>query len=839
MEKLLVLDGNSILNRAFYGIRNLSNSAGLPTNAVFGFLNMIKKHMDALHPDYLVCAFDVKAKTFRHEVYEAYKGTRKGMPDELAMQLPYAKKAAAALGFKVIECPGYEADDILGTLSHMSDTAGNIHCYLLTGDRDSLQLITDKTSVILTKTKEDIVYTPALFTEEYGVVPPRLVDVKALMGDSSDNIPGVAGIGEKTAFKLIQTAGSLENLYASDDFFGAAAGVCKKLTEGKDAAYLSYRLAEISTNAPLGITIADLAENTADESAFLDLCNELEFHGMAKKFGFHAEEAAMPWQEEIQLQINEGNDIPALPADLVPAVVWLEELAVCDGKTAYICHEPSEEKITALLSRPFICHDLKQLLQKINNCALGENCRYDTMLASYLLDPGKGNYPLNKAADLHNVSLPEEPSAAQCAYAVWKLWEVTASLVEEQDMLPLLTELEIPLAAVLADMENIGFKVDPDGILQYARQLQEAENALAARIWLEAGHDFNINSPKQLGEVLFEELNLPAGRKTKTGYSTDAETLEKLRPYHPIVEDILSYRQIAKLRGTYGEPLARLADENGRIHTKLNQTGTATGRLSSNDPNLQNIPIRMELGRELRKYFITENEDYVLIDADYSQIELRLLAHLADDEVMQEAFISGRDIHTKVASQVFGVPEDEVTPDLRRKAKAVNFGIIYGIGDYSLSQDLHITRKQAGQYIADYLSTYPDVDTYLQSTIAEAKKNGFTTTLYGRRRRIPELAAKNKVQQAFGERVAMNSPIQGTAADVIKIAMLRVHKALREAGIDARLIMQVHDELIVESAKSCADEAKAILIREMENAVCLSVPLAVEAGMGENWYAVK
>ena len=838
MEKLLVLDGNSILNRAFYGIRNLSNSKGLPTNAVFGFLNIIKKHMDALHPDYLVCAFDVKAKTFRHEAYADYKGTRKGMPEELALQLPYAKKAAAALGFKVIECPGYEADDILGTLSRMSDETGCTHCYLLTGDRDSLQLITERTSVILTKTKEDIIYNPALFTEEYGVIPPRLVDVKALMGDSSDNIPGVAGIGEKTAFKLIQTAGTLESLYASADFFGSAAGICKKLTEGKDAAFLSYRLAEICKEAPLDITIADLAEEHGDADAFLALCNELEFHGMAKKFGFHGEKAQKLQAAEESLPVTEITDFSVLSSDVIPAVVWGEEFAVYDGKTVYVCPQPSPEIAASVLSKPFICHDLKQLLQKAG-IGYGKNCRYDTMLASYLLEPGKGSYPLNKAANLHGISLPDESSAAQCVSAIWKLWEDTAPQIDEQDMLPLLTDLEIPLAAVLADMETIGFKVDPDGILRYAKQLQETENAIAARIWLEAGHDFNINSPKQLGEVLFEELNLPAGRKTKTGYSTDAETLEKLRPYHPIVEDILSYRQISKLRGTYGESLAKLADENGRIHTKLNQTGTATGRLSSNDPNLQNIPIRMELGRELRKYFIPENEDYVLIDADYSQIELRLLAHLADDAVMQEAFISGRDIHTKVASQVFGVPEEEVTSELRRRAKAVNFGIIYGIGDYSLSQDLHITRKQAGQYIADYLSTYPDVDVYLQNTIADAKKNGFTTTLYGRRRPIPELAAKNKVQQAFGERVAMNSPIQGTAADVIKIAMLRVHNALTEAGIDARLIMQVHDELIVESAKECAEEAKEILIREMENAVSLSVPLAVEAGMGENWYAVK
>ena len=400
-------------------------------------------------------------------------------------------------------------------------------------------------------------------------------------------------------------------------------------------------------------------------------------------------------------------------------------------------------------------------------------------------------------------------------------------------------EIELPLASVLASMEEIGFKLDTDGVYKYAKRLAEAEGDLMDAVWMAAGHDFNINSPKQLGEVLFEELNLPSGRKTKTGYSTDAETLERLRPYHPIIDNILSYRQISKLRGTYGEPLVRLADENGRIHTQLNQTGTATGRLSSNDPNLQNIPVRMELGRELRKYFIPENEDYVLIDADYSQIELRLLAHLADDPVMQEAFIAETDIHTKVASQVFGIPEDEVTPELRRRAKAVNFGIIYGIGDYSLSQDLHISRKQAAQYIENYLATYPNVDSYLKNTIADAREKGYTTTMFARRRKIPELASKNRNLQAFGERVAMNSPLQGSAADIIKIAMIRVHDALQEAGIDARLIMQVHDELIVESAKACAEQAKEILVREMENAVSLKVPLTAEAGIGDSWYEAK
>jgi len=805
---------------------------------VFGFLNMLKKHMDALQPDFLVCAFDVKAKTFRHAAFADYKGTRKGMPENLALQLPYAKKAAAALGFTVIECPGYEADDVLGTISRLSDAAGDMHCYLLTGDRDSLQLITEHTSVILAKTKEDIVYSPTVFQEEFGITPSHLVDVKALMGDSSDNIPGVAGVGEKTAFKLIKDAGNLESLYASADFCGSSAGLCKKLMEGREMAFLSYHLAKICTDAPVGITIAKLASAQPDVPAFLALCRELEFTGMAKKFGMEDSPDEKNVPEAIAtLPVTE--DMGTLDPSVVPAVVWLDTLAVCDGKTVYIQHTPSTRDVLAVMEKPFFCHDLKGLLQQTAGFACAENCRYDTMLAAYLLEPGKGSYPPDKVTAFYGISLKENADAVQLATAIWELRNRTMPMLEEQDMLSLLTEIEIPLSGVLAEMESVGFKVDPEGIIRYAGELQEAEDALAERIWLEAGRKFNINSPKQLGEILFEELNLPAGRKTKTGYSTDAETLERLRVYHPIVEDILAYRQIAKLRGTYGEPLAKLADENGRIHTKLNQTGTATGRLSSNDPNLQNIPIRMELGRELRKYFIPENEEYTLIDADYSQIELRLLAHLADDAVMQEAFIAGTDIHTKVASQVFGIPAEEVTPEMRRRAKAVNFGIIYGIGEYSLSQDLHISRKQAGQYIADYLNTYRDVDMYLQNTIAQAKKDGFTTTLYGRRRSIPELASKNKVQQAFGERVAMNSPIQGTAADVIKIAMLKVDRALKKAGIDARLIMQVHDELIVESAKTCAEEAKAILVREMENAAVLTIPLAVEAGMGDNWYAVK
>lgn len=831
MKKLLVLDGNSILNRAFYGIRNLTTAAGLPTNAVFGFMNILFKHMTTLAPTHLACAFDTPAPTFRKEMFDGYKANRKGMPEELALQLPYAKKAAAALGFPVLEYPGWEADDVLGTLARMGEEAG-MEVYLLTGDRDSLQLITEHTTIVLMKNKEDVLYTPVQFRADYGINPDQFVDVKALMGDTSDNIPGVSGIGEKTALKLISLRGNLDNLYIDPDFGGATRSISRKLLEGKESAYLSQKLATIRRDVPVTQTMDDLVNPGIQRDAFLELCSTLEFTGMAKKFGVLEGQKELPRPE---LPPVEEVTVKSLPRKPLAVAMAEEGWIFCDGEKLWKVTGDAE----TVLSRSFIFHDLKGLLRKTGAMQLGKRCVYDTMLAAYLLEPGNGSYPLDVAGQPYDLVIPEQSTAEEAAWFTWQLYKITEPKLAEAKMDDLYKNVELPLATVLASMEQIGFKIDVEGVFRYAGRLQETENSLLDAIWLAAGHDFNVNSPKQLGEVLFEELQLPVGKKTKTGYSTDAETLERLRPFHPIIDDILSYRQIAKLRGTYGEPLARLADKNGRIHTQLNQTGTATGRLSSNDPNLQNIPIRMELGRELRKYFIPEDENHVLIDADYSQIELRLLSHLAGDAVMQEAFRSGVDIHTKVASQVFGVPEEEVTPELRRRAKAVNFGIIYGIGDYSLSQDLHISRKQAGQYIESYLATYPKVGTYLKVTIDEAKANGYTTTMYGRRRWIPELAAKNKTRQAFGERVAMNSPIQGSAADVIKIAMLRVSKALEEAGIDAHLIMQVHDELIVEASRDCAEQAKEILVREMENAAELAVPLTAEAGMGDNWYEAK
>ncbi|MBR5312567.1 MAG: DNA polymerase I [Clostridia bacterium] len=838
MKKFLIIDGNSIVNRAFYGIRPLSTKDGLPTNAVYGLLTILKKHLDALEPDYIACAFDVHQPTFRHLTYADYKGNRKGMPDELKAQMPYAKRAVAGLGFEVIECPGWEADDVIGTAAQMARDHGGIETYILTGDRDSLQLIDPTTTVILAKTKEDVLFTEEKFAEEYGITPGQFVDVKALMGDSSDNIPGVAGIGEKTALKLIQTAGSLDALYGDreNNYFKQTAGTVKKLEAGEESAYLSRDLARIRRDAPILSKDELFRTRPTDKTALIDLFGELEFTGMTKRFGLEEETA----EETAEIPLTEAASVGGLHFDAPAALVYDAEnnqITLCTGTETIVCRNADPDDAAAFLrGNRIICHDFKGLLRSLHIDGHAVDCVYDTMLAAYLLNSGGGKFGLNVIAEQYLKMSEIKPDSA--AYTVYRLYETTSPLLEETGMTSLMHDIEIPLSKVLASMEETGFKINPIGIKQYADDLFVAENALADAIWAQAGHQFNINSPKQLGEVLFEEIGLPSGKKTKTGYSTDAETLEDLRPYHSIIGDILLYRQTAKLRGTYGDPLIAFADENGRIHTKLNQVGTATGRLASSDPNLQNIPVRAEMGRELRKYFIAD-DGCVLIDADYSQIELRLLAALSGDEAMSEAFINGCDIHTAVAAQVFGVDEDEVTPELRRRAKAVNFGIVYGIGEFSLSKDLGITRRQAKEYIDNYLRTYYGVDAYLKQTIETAKEQGYTTTLFGRRRYIPELKSTNRNLRAFGERVAMNSPIQGTAADVIKIAMIRVDKALREAGIDARLIMQVHDELIVEAHESCADQASEILVREMENAVKTTVPLTADGGMGTSWYEAK
>ena len=846
MKKLLVLDGNSIINRAFYGVRGLSTSEGFPTNALFGFINIIKRYVDKLSPDYAVCAFDMHHPTFRHEQYCKYKSNRKGMPDELAMQMPYAKKIIASLGFTIVETKGYEADDIIGTVCNCADARGDVQSYILTGDRDSLQLITDNTSVILMRNKEDELFDPAHFTDVYGITPDIFVDVKALMGDSSDCIPGVAGIGEKTALKLISLSGGLDALYADAEggYFGSTPSVRKKLDEGREMAYLSRELATICKAAPIDKNIDTYETKAINKGELYRLFRELEFGNLIVKFKLSAEDleedSDVPTVDYTECPVKEltANELTGIKLTDGTAVHYTGDVLYlyCNGEII-VCKTPCEDALKNVFSNKIICHDLKKLTRQLSRYGIKPECCFDVMLAKYLLESGKSVYSLSYIADSLGLGVPEEecyiPKVIHlCAE---KLMEEVNSISSAQ----LLENIEIPLATVLADIEDVGFKVDREGIKCYAKELLYAEEELAEKIYMLAGHDFNINSPKQLGTVLFEELGLPSGKKTKTGYSTDADTLHKLRFHHPIVSEILSDRQISKLRGTYGDNLADMADSNDRIHTSLNQCGTATGRLSSNDPNLQNIPVRGELGREIRKFFTSTNEDYVLIDADYSQIELRLLAHLSGDENMIAAFNSGADVHTITASQVFRVPVENVTKDLRLRAKAVNFGIIYGIGSFSLAQDIGTTRKQAEEYINSYFETYPKVDEYLKKTVADAEVNGFTTTMFGRRRRIPEIKSSNKNVAAFGRRVAMNSPIQGTAADIIKIAMINTAKALDDAGIDARLIMQVHDELIVESHVSCKDEAMNILVREMEKAAALKVPLTAEAGIGNTWFDAK
>ncbi len=841
MKKMLVIDGNSILNRAYYGIRPLTNKNGLYTHAVYGMVNIISKHIETIKPDFCAVAFDLKAPTFRHKMYDGYKANRKGMPEELAVQLPYAKMCMEYLGMKVLSKEGFEADDILGTLSVMAANEG-AHAYVLTGDRDSLQLIDDNVSVLLVKTKDTTEYTREVFFENYGVNPDVFVDVKALMGDTSDNIPGVAGIGEKTALKLISDFGNMDKLYSEYETSSLSASVKQKLAVGKEMAYLSRDLAKIDTDAPIGVELADCEYIGVKREQLYSLFAELEFSALIKKFGLEnikLEESATPAQAPADMpKVREisAQDAKASFKDK-RAVLYIdgEQACVFDGE----CHAslPMDGDLSFLSDVKVICHDYKQLYKDMlqRGVEIGE-CVFDAMLAAYVLNSGRSKYLLD---DILVAYLGTADKGDYPCQAIYKLYSLLCEEIKGQSCDSLLYDIEIPLARVLADMEIEGFRIDTDGINRYGEELSFTAEALKERIYSMAGEEFNINSPKQLGEVLFEKMGLPKSKKTKTGYSTDAETLGKLASKHEIIADILDYRQVTKLKSTYAEGLVRAADGQGRIHTVFNQTGTATGRLSSAEPNLQNIPIRTEMGRKFRKYFIPRNDDYCLIDADYSQIELRLLAHISDDDNMRNAFLSGEDIHTMTACRVFGTTPEQVTLEMRKKAKAVNFGIVYGIGEHSLSEDLHISRAEAKSYIENYLAGFPKVSNYLDTIKIKARESGYVVTEFGRKRYIPELSASNKNVQHFGERVAMNSPIQGTAADIIKIAMIKVAEALAAQGIDAKLILQVHDELLIESHKACAEAAKKILIECMENAAKFSVPLDVEACVGDTWYDAK
>ncbi len=842
MKKMLVVDGNSILNRAFYGVRPLTTKDGFPTNALYGMVNMIRKQTEATGADGLAVAFDLKAPTFRHGLYDAYKAGRRPMPEELAEQLPVAKELLAAMGFHVLELAGYEADDILGTVSAMCEREG-IPCCLMTGDRDSLQLISDTTHILLATNTDTVDTDRAAFREKYGVEPEQFVDVKALMGDSSDNIPGVPGIGEKTALKLIAAYGSLDGVYAALPGAKETPSVLRKLTEGKESAYLSQTLARICREVPLDIPLNDLTAAEPDRPKLRELFLRLEFSGFLKRFGLDQPDPAAASVSGAVTQTDADADVLASAlqgADTV-ALDRTEDgiLLTADGKTVCRLTVPFEAVVPVLAGKTVICHDVKPLYKEPALDRLRELTVRDLMLAGYLANSSKGNYDLPMLVqDYLGTLLPEDCPRVT---VFLPLWEKLSENLAASGQTDLLGELEEPLALVLADMETAGFRIDREGIAAYGRQLGELADGLEKQIYQLAGvpEGFNINSPKQLGDILFDVLKLPHGKKTKTGYSTNAEILEKLRPYHPIVDAVLDYRQLTKLKSTYADGLLKVADAHGRVHTTFRQTGTATGRLSSTEPNLQNIPVRTELGRELRRYFLPENRDYVIVDADYSQIELRLLAAVSGDENLCEAFREGADIHTSTAAAVFGVPRDCVTPEMRKRAKAVNFGIMYGIGAFSLADDIGVSRQEAQAFIDRYLGQFPRVDAYLKQTIASAYENGYVTTLFGRRRYIAELAGKNKMQQKFGERVAMNSPIQGTAADLIKLAMIRVHRRLREEGLDARLILQVHDELLIESNRTCADRAQEILRTEMESAARLSVPLTVEIHAGDTWFAAK
>ena len=842
MKKLLAVDGNSILNRAFYGVRPLSTAEGLPTNAVYGTINIINRHFEELSPDYFVVAFDLKAPTFRHTAYEGYKANRHAMPEELAVQRPYAVECLSALGAHCVEKAGFEADDLLGTLASLGEADGDTEVYILTGDRDSLQLISDKTRVILATNTEPILFDSAAFEEKYGVRPDQYVDVKSLMGDSSDNIPGVKGIGEKTAFKLISEYGSLDELYTDTENKKIAPAAKAKIIDGKESAYMSKFLATIKRDVDMERSFESFRYVGMDKPKLLELFTKLEFTKFIKKFGVESDDA----EKTIEQSEDQAFDLcEKSVSDLEKGEKYAVSFDL-EANKIYFCRKNEvfadtiENALPYLSDKAFefIVHDAKSAYHALDTYGCDFSaCTDDVMLMAYVCAVSENDFSLEKLVSRlygKTLSSPDEK-----AFYIYKLYiELCEELLKSRQC-ELYSKIEFPLARVLFGMEKEGFFVNTKELSEFSAKLSEMIEAYCEKIYLLAGESFNINSPKQLGHILFDVLGLPALKKTKSGYSTDAEVMEKLRPYHPIIGEILEYRKVAKLKSTYADGLLAAADEKGRVHTSFKQALTATGRLSSTEPNLQNIPIKTELGREMRKFFAAEKEGYVLIDADYSQIELRLLAAISGDETMINAFGSGADIHTSTAMKVFGVAEDGVSVELRKRAKAINFGIVYGMGAFSLAGDLHISLAAAKEYIAGYLKTYPMVEKYLSDIVEQAKKDGFVTTLLGRRRYIKELSSKKKMEIAFGERVAMNSPIQGSAADIIKLAMVNVEKKLREGGYDAKLIMQVHDELIIEANEACAEAVKELLVSEMEGAILLPVKLAAEVAIGKTWFDAK
>ena len=851
--KLVILDGNSIVNRAFFGIRQLNAPDGTPTNGIYGFLAILQKLIEGEKPDSLCVTFDLKAPTFRHLKYEGYKAQRKGMPEELAVQMPILKEVLDAMGIMRLELEGYEADDLLGTVGRICESEG-WECRIVTGDKDSFQLISETTHICHVKSRmgqtETREYTPEVFREEYGFEPLHIVDLKALMGDSSDNIPGVPGVGEKTAMDLIRRYTTLEHIYEHLDELEIKEGVRKKLLEGKESALMSFELATICREAPIEFKPEDALWNKDYKPELYGLFKKLGFNKFIEKWGIEesgdaAMENALPRLDRIEnadfetvaKAVEAAEYIAVLPEIGKDGKMSFDSLEICDGKTVYTAWWGSMMlgEFDSLRELIFsdkvkkISHNVKDFMHLLMTENLPvDGFIYDTALAAYLLEATESDYPLERVSMRY---LGCELSGTE---AIWRLKPVTEEKMREYGMEKLCNEIELPLCEVLADMEHEGFMVDKQALADFGESLNDGIESLRDNIWQLAGEEFNINSPKQLGDVLFEKLMLPAGKKTKTGWSTNADVLEKLRGKHPIVEMILDYRMLTKLKSTYADGLLKLIEADGRIRTSFQMTVTATGRLSSTEPNLQNIPVRKELGSQIRKMFIAE-EGKILVDADYSQIELRLLAHISGDENMQSAFLSGEDIHRVTASQVFNTPFEEVTSLQRSRAKAVNFGIVYGISAWSLAQDIGVFPNEAKAYMDAYLEKYSGVHDYMKRVVQEARADGYVKTLFNRRRALPELSSSNFNMRSFGERVALNMPIQGTAADIIKLAMVNVYKRLKAEKLESKLILQVHDELICECPEHEAEQVKAILEDEMRKAVSLSVPLTAEAKTGHSW----
>ncbi len=838
--KLLAIDGNSLINRAFYGIKLLTTKDGQYTNGVYGFINILHRLQELENPDGVAVAFDLKAPTFRHKLYSEYKAGRKGMPDELRSQMPILKEWLSLAGYTCIECEGYEADDILGTLAHLCEQNGH-ECVISTGDRDSLQLISDKTRVLLAATKmgkpEIINYDKAALFEKYGLTPQEMIELKALMGDSSDNIPGVAGVGEKTATDLISRFHNIDFIFENIETLDVKDGVRNKLIAGEESAFLSRELGTICKSAPIDQNIENYKTKNANTQELARLMTRLEFFKLLEKMNLKADNSTAATPTKNLPQIKVCNEF--IPADCVSVYEQNGEYAVVGGGSVCKCDFETVKQIYEDKQISKFVYDYKTIYKQNNRIV---NVVFDAMLAGYLCNPSASSYDKERLFAEYSAELPEIIGEAdeiiRNACLFYDLCKKLEEELKKSGQFDLFMNIELPLAKVLGDMELKGFKVNLNGLKDMSQELQERITKIQSEIYSLVGYEFNLNSPKQLGVALFEELGLPAKKKTKGGYSTNAEVLEDLKDHHPAVSLLLEYRQLSKLKSTYTDGLQSCVAEDGRIHTTFNQTEARTGRISSLEPNLQNIPVRTSEGRRLREFFVAE-DGKVLVDADYSQIELRVLASMADDQNMISAFKDGTDIHTATAAQVFGMPIDMVTPVMRSRAKAVNFGIVYGIGAFSLSKDIGVTRKEADSYIKSYLASYSKVAEYMENTIKDAKLNGYVTTLFGRRRYLPELSSSNGMLRAFGERVARNAPIQGTAADIIKLAMIRVFDRLADEMPTARLILQVHDELIVECDEKDAATVRSILQAEMENAASLSVRLTADANYGKNWLESK